>query len=170
MTTETQPVNGVRWVDPATLHANDYNPNKVFPPEMALLKLSILEDGWTTAIVITPEGQVVDGFHRWTLGLRDAEVRAFSGGLVPVVTLRPRDRASQMMATVRHNRARGSHGVLKMADIVRAISASGLGDDEIMRRLGMDREEVSRLSDARGSPDQAGKDSYGKGWVPVERG
>lgn len=168
--TKQQPVDGVKWVDPATLHANDYNPNKVFAPELELLALSILEDGWTQPVVVLASGEVVDGFHRWTLSKTHPEIIAMSGGLVPVVTLAEKDRASQMMSTIRHNRARGTHGVLRMADIVRSIQASGLSDEEIMRRLGMDREEVVRLGDARGSPESAGKDSFGKGWVPTERG
>lgn len=161
------PLDAVRWVDPTTLHANDYNPNKVFPPEMELLKTSILEDGWTQPIVALESGEVVDGFHRWTLGRTDPDIRAKSGGLVPVVFIAPKDRASQMMSTVRHNRARGAHGVLRMSDIVRAIQASGLTDEEIQRRLGMEQEEIDRLVDARGNAEAVGKDSFGKGWVPV---
>lgn len=160
------PVDAVRWVDPSTLHANDYNPNRVFPPEMELLKISIIEDGWTQPVVARADGEVVDGFHRWTLAKLDPDIRAKSGGLVPVVFIAPGDRASQMMATVRHNRARGAHGVLKMADIVRQLQAAGVADDEITRRLGMEQEEIDRLADARGNADLVGKDSFGKGWIP----
>lgn len=161
-----QPISKVEWVDPSTLHANDYNPNRVFTPEMELLKLSILEDGWTAPITVTPEGEVIDGFHRWTLGSRDPEIRALTAGLVPVVRTKPKDRAAQMAATVRHNRARGQHGVLKMASIVRAMMSEGRTEAEVADALGMEPEEVERLADERGSPDQVGKDSFGRGWVP----
>lgn len=165
---EQHPVDDVRWVDPSTLHANGYNPNHVFPPEMALLRLSILEDGWTQPVVVNAEtSEIIDGFHRWTLASRDPEVRAASGGLVPVVLVRPRDRASQQMATVRHNRARGSHGVVAMGEIVRSIREAGVGDDELRARLGMEQEEIDRLADLRPSTEQVGKDSFGRGWVPV---
>ena len=33
-------------------------------------------------------------------------------------------------------------------------------------KLGMEAEELERLADMRGSPEKAGKDSYGRGWVP----
>ncbi len=162
------PLSNIRWVDPATLHANDYNPNHVFSPELKLLKLSILEDGWTQPIVVRPDGEIVDGFHRWTLGLKDDEVRAVSGNLVPVVVLAEgKSKSDQIIATVRHNRARGQHGVLKMGAIVRQLQAEGLTAAEIERRLGMDPEERDRLGDMRGSPEKAGKDSFGRGWVPV---
>lgn len=164
------PLDSVRWVDPATLHANSYNPNRVFTPEMRLLKQSILEDGWTQPIVIRVNGEIVDGFHRWTLAMSDVDVRAASGGLCPVVTLdASRTAADQMIATVRHNRARGQHGILKMGEIVRALLEQGLNPEQIEQRLGMEDEEVSRLSDMRGSPDQAGRESFGQGWVPSSK-
>jgi hypothetical protein len=162
---EHHPIARVEWRDPKTLKANDYNPNRVFPPELALLKRSILEDGWTTAIVIRADGEVVDGFHRWTVS-HDPEVAALTGGLVPCVVMPPQNMAHQMMSTVRHNRARGAHGLLKMADITRNVLAQGYTEEQVCAGMGMELEELDRLTDLRGSPDSAGKDSFGQGWVP----
>ncbi len=161
------PLDLVEWVHPSLLHANGYNPNKVFKPEMDLLKLSILEDGWTQPIVARPDGTIVDGFHRWTLGSTDLEIQAVSGGLVPVVRTNPASPADARAATVRHNRARGQHGILSMGEIVRAMREEGMPDDEICRKLGMEDEELERLADERSSPTRVGKDSFGKGWTPV---
>ena len=160
------PLDAVRWVDPATLYANDYNPNHVFGPELALLKCSILEDGWTQPIVIQPDGQIVDGFHRWSLAVRDEEVRAQGLGFVPVVTLNERSKSDQVFSTVRHNRARGQHGLLAMSEIVRGLVERGMPGPEIMLRMGLDSEELRRLTDMRGTSATVGKDSYGRGWVP----
>jgi hypothetical protein len=160
------PISSVQWVDPKTLRANAYNPNRVFTPERELLKRSILEDGWTQPIVARPDGEIVDGFHRWTLASTDAEVAAAGGGLIPVVFLEPRDLAAQMASTVRHNRARGQHGVLKMSTIVRDMMAAGMSMEQVCTELGMEDEEAERLSDMRSSPESAGKDSFGRGWVP----
>ena len=169
-TTMRHPIDEIQWVDPDSLRSNDYNPNHVFSPEMRLLKLSILEDGWTQPIVARPDGEIVDGFHRWTLARTDDAVRAASGGKVPVAFLpESKTRADQMIATIRHNRARGQHGILKMGDIVRALEKNGLAADEIQSRLGMDREERERLTDMRGGPESMGKDSFGQGWRPVRR-
>lgn len=163
-----QPIDAIEWVDAASLHANDYNPNTVFSPELALLRRSLLEDGWCAAVVVRENGEIVDGFHRWSLAMRDEKVREMTGGKVPIVRLRTeRTRADQMIATVRFNRARGQHGILKMSNIVRDLQSNGLSQSEIEARLGMEDEEVERLSDVRPSPEQAGKDSFGKGWVPV---
>lgn len=76
--------------------------------------------------------------------------------------------ADRMISTVRHNRARGQHGILRMGDIVRALRDEGLTSEEIERRLGMESEERERLAELRGSPELAGKDSFGRGWVPTE--
>lgn len=160
------PIAAVVWVDPATLHSNSYNPNRVFKTELELLKLSIMADGWTQPIVARADGEIIDGFHRWTLGTADADIRALAGGLVPVVHLSAQDAVRQMMSTVRHNRARGQHGILKMGDIVRAAKEAGLSEKEICRGMGMEVEELDRLADTRSSPEHAGKDSFGRGWVP----
>lgn len=165
-----QPVSTVEWVDPALLRANDYNPNHVAPPEMALLKVSILENGWTQPIVTRTPGsdgiaEIVDGFHRYSLIVHDADVRAMTDGLAPVVRLAATDPVTQRMATIRHNRARGTHAVVKMADIVDAIKAMGEDEASIGRRLGMDPEEVKRLLMRGGMNTRGGKD-FNHGWVP----
>lgn len=41
-----EPVDCVLWVPSEQLHANDYNPNSVAAPEMRLLQLSIMADGY----------------------------------------------------------------------------------------------------------------------------
>ena len=50
-----EPVDCVIWVKGETVEANDYNPNKVAPPEMKLLEHSIMEDGYTQPIVTFEE-------------------------------------------------------------------------------------------------------------------
>lgn len=165
-TPETQPISHVEWVDPETLHSNLYNPNHVFPQEMALLKESLIADGWTSAISVSDDNEIVDGFHRWTLGLKDPDVRALTGGLVPVVKLHGKTLVQRMAATVRQNRARGQHGIIKMSNIVLEMRKAGSTDAEIVKALGMESEELERLTDLRGSPESAGQESFGRGWVP----
>lgn len=160
-----QPLDTLEWVDPRTLTANDYNPNHVFPPELELLKLSIIETGWTQPVVAGRDRVIVDGFHRWTLSLRDADIVELSGGLCPVVFVSV-ERAARIAATIRHNRARGQHGIVQMGVLVRELLATGMSEAEVCMKLGMEEEELHRLSDLRTSPDRAGMESFGKGWVP----
>lgn len=146
-----QPISNVKWVDRNTLKPNGYNPNRVAPPELRLLKISIMEDGWTQPIVINPDNEIVDGFHRWTVS-GDKQVAELTGGLIPVVVTKPRDMAQQKMATIRHNRARGTHGVLDMSKIVQSMIEDGVSQQEIMGRLQMEAEEVIRLALRQGIP------------------
>ena len=108
----------------------------------------------------------MDGFHRWTLARTDPAVAALGDGDVPVVRL-THPLADQMLSTIRHNRARGQHTVLRMADIVLALQTEhGFPPDEVGRRLGMEAEEVSRLTTRVGQPDQHAGHALNKGWIP----
>jgi len=164
---EAQPLNEITWMPRADLRPNGYNPNKVASPEMALLRLSIMEDGWTQPIVINPDMEIVDGFHRWTCSA-DPRIAAMTCGLVPVVMVRPHDGEHQMMSTIRHNRARGTHGVLNMAEIIQEMVDQGRSVAEIMVRLGMEREEVTRLALRVGIPQSRliEKSEFDRAWVP----
>ena len=164
---DKQPVNQVQWIDRNELNANDYNPNYVAPPELELLKTSIKEDGWTQPIVILQDKTIVDGFHRWTVSA-DPELSEMTDGKVPCVIV-DFDKDHRMMSTIRHNRARGTHAVLKMADIVREMKQDNLSDKEIMHRLSMEEEELERLLDSSGMTIRGTKDvdGFGKSWVPT---
>lgn len=162
-----QPLNNIVWRNRDELKPNNYNPNKVAPPELKLLKISILEDGWTQPIVINPDMTIVDGFHRWTVS-GHKEINELTDGLVPTVMVHPKDASQQQMATIRHNRARGTHGVLEMSNIVVDMVNSGLKGEEIMKRLMMEKEEVVRLCFRAGIPksDVFNDLEFSKSWKP----
>lgn len=164
---EAQPLNEITWLPRDELKPNAYNPNKVAPPELELLKLSIMEDGWTQPIVVNADMEIVDGFHRWTVS-GDPQIMEMTEGLVPVVKVAPHDGEHQMMSTIRHNRARGTHGVLDMAKIVQTLVNEGRSMEEIQRRLSMEREEVIRLALSMGIPksDLIRDTNFGQAWVP----
>lgn len=166
MTTSNQPIDNVEWVPRDNLTANSYNPNKMPKQEMELLKVSILEDGWTQPIVARLDGEIVDGFHRWTTA-KDPEVAALTGGLVPVVRIKEIDPARQRMATIRHNRARGEHYVLSMAEIVaELVKEYNVDPDALKKRLGMEREEIIRMLDRGQMTKRAGESEFKQAWVP----
>jgi ParB-like chromosome segregation protein Spo0J len=166
---DQQPLSKVRWVPREWLKPNPWNPNHVAPPELNLLKTSIVENGWTQPIVVfevePKQLIIVDGENRWRLS-GDPEVATHTGGRVPVVTLHGSE-ADLMIATVRHNRARGEHGVIPMASIVgKLLDVMPMKDIE--RRLGMEDEEVLRLAEKNGQPQIVGQSvkGFGKAWVP----
>ena len=162
-----QPLDAVHWIERDLIRANDYNPNRVPRVELRLLKISILQDGWTQPIVVHRESMVIiDGEHRWTVAA-DPEVAKLTGGRVPVVFVEG-DRARRMMSTIRHNRARGEHAVLPMAEIVKALLQGGTTREDVMFLLQMEGEEVERLAERAGLPEVVSRASRGfnKGWVP----
>jgi ParB-like chromosome segregation protein Spo0J len=162
-----QPLDKITWVNREELKPNNYNPNKVAPPELKLLKISILEDGWTQPIVVNSDMSIVDGFHRWTVS-GHKEIKELTEGRVPVVILNETDENQKKMATIRHNRARGTHGVLEMSNIVTDMVKEGLTGEEIMERLQMEKEEVTRLLFRAGIPkSDVFKDlEFSKAWTP----
>ena len=170
-TADAQPIATLAWVDPKTLNPNDYNPNHQAPPEARLLAVSLLSTGWTQPIVARKDGTIVDGFHRWATACKHPDILAMTGGLVPVIFL-PEEltAAEQKEATIRHNRARGKHGIAAMAGIVRdLVENEGLEPADICERLGMEMEEVSRLLDRSGMPNRRAGEDFNRGWVPDDK-
>ena len=164
---EQQPVTRVKWVPRDQLRANDYNPNHVPPLELRLLKTSVLESGWTQPIVVAPDGAtIVDGFHRWTVAA-DPEIAALTNGQVPIVVCDHAQPIQRMAASIRHNRARGEHAVRPMIGIVQRL-LKHLPREEVMRLLGMQGEEVDRLSLLRATTDVHGEadGKLSEAWIP----
>jgi hypothetical protein len=95
------------------------------------------------------------------LGAEEGEAVTF----VPIVRLPQCPPALARLATVRHNRARGTHHVLGLADIVSDLLAMGLSPDEIGRRLEMDDEEVDRLTDRGQMTKRGAATAFGNGWT-----
>lgn len=164
---KNQPLNNVVWRDRNELKANMYNPNKVFPVELELLKTSILEDGWTQPIVITENFEIVDGFHRWTIS-KDKKIYKMTDGLVPTVMLCNKTIEERMSATIRHNRARGEHGILPMAEIVVNLLQNGMSIENIKKHIGADDEEILRLANRKGVMVRIENVEFGESWKPED--
>jgi ParB-like chromosome segregation protein Spo0J len=165
----SEPVDCVIWVKADDVISNDYNPNAVAPPEMELLKVSILEDGYTQPIVtyrLDDKREVVDGFHRNRVGKECQEVRARIKGYLPVVTINDdrTDKADRIASTIRHNRARGKHKTSAMADIVVELKHRNWSVAKISKHLGMDEDEVLRLSQITGMAEAFADADFSKSW------
>jgi len=165
----TEPVDLVEWVRSDAVVANDYNPNSVAPPEMELLRLSIMSDGYTQPIVTMPDGNqrcVVDGFHRSRVGKECSDVRERVHGYLPVVRIKQsqEDRSDRMAATIRHNRARGEHKVESMAEIVIELKRRFWSDEKIAKELGMEPDEVLRLTQVTGLAGLFADREFSEAW------
>lgn len=166
---KTEPVDFVRWVKNTSVHANDYNPNSVAPPEMELLRLSIDKDGYTQPIVSMPHDdvfEVIDGFHRHRVGKECADIQSRVHGYLPVVQIRgsQEDKNDRMAATIRHNRARGEHRVDSMAEIVLELKRRFWSDEKIAKELGMEPDEVLRLTQVTGLAGVFADREFSEAW------
>ncbi|MGL5468802.1 MAG: IbrB-like domain-containing protein [Shewanella sp.] len=154
MKIQQSPVYSVRAVPLEKIRANAYNPNSVAPPEMKLLEISIWEDGYTMPVVCyyLPDEdvyEIVDGFHRYTVLKTSKRIFEREGGMLPVVVIN-KDINNRMASTIRHNRARGTHSIDLMTNIVAELVQSGMSDAWILKHVGMDIDELLRLKQISG--------------------
>lgn len=167
---KSEPVDCILWVKSDKVHANDYNPNSVAPPEMKLLQISIQEDGYTQPIVTMLEEngnrEVIDGFHRHRVGKECAPIQKRVHGYLPVVTINSErtEKSDRIAATIRHNRARGKHKVDAMSEIVVDLKKRNWSDEKIARELGMDADEVLRLCQISGIAEMFQDKEFSEAW------
>ena len=164
--TAQHPVSHVIWVPASEVQANDYNPNTVAPPEMELLELSIKSDGFTQPIVCwrtEDHYEVIDGFHRHLVG------KKLGMEYLPIVIVNQErtDRNDRIASTIRHNRARGKHEIAAMSDIVIELKRRNWSDVKISRELGMEPDEVLRLSQISGLAETFADKEFSEAWEAV---
>ncbi len=162
------PVYNVIAVPIDKVTANDYNPNSVAPPEMALLETSIWEDGYTQPVVTVYDSEndkyvVVDGFHRF-LTLKNSErILEREQGMLPCVVL-DKEMSDRMASTIRHNRARGSHNIELMSTIVSELVEMGKGDAWICKHIGMSQDELLRMKQITGLASLFQNKDFSESW------
>lgn len=166
---KNEPVDYVQWIKKDFVVANDYNPNKVAPPEMELLEISIMNDGYTQPIVTWPHREnveVVDGFHRSRVGKESKIVGQRVHGYLPTVVIRSEQTSKndRIASTIRHNRARGKHQIDAMSEIVLELKNRNWANKRIARELGMDEDEILRLCQISGLEEMFSDVDFSKAW------
>lgn len=169
---KNEPCDCILWIRQENIRANEYNPNHVATPEMKLLYESIKSDGYTMPIVTydLKDGnrEIVDGFHRNRIGREHADIKKRLHGYLPVSTIdKPAD--ERIGSTIRHNRARGTHGIRPMSDIVLDLSRQGWDDAKICEKLGMELDEVIRLKQITGLKDAFMNHEFSRSWEEFEK-
>ena len=154
------------------IEPNTYNPNAVAPPEMRLLYESIKADGYTMPIVCYYNKEndtyiIVDGFHRYRIMMEHEDIYERENGMLPVSVIN-KSIDQRMASTIRHNRARGSHDVDLMSNIVKELHELGRSDAWISKHLGMDKDEILRLKQITGLAALFKDIKFGKAWRPVD--
>jgi len=163
------PIDNVVWLAAEELNPNFWNPNHVFGPEMKLLELSILTNGWVFPIIINKNKIIIDGYHRHWTSLNSKKIVKKYNKMIPCVVLDIDDDEAMMM-TVRMNRAKGTHIALKMSSLVQRLHVEhGKSVADIAVGIGATKAEVELLlkGDVFKSRDLT-KYEYSKAWVPME--
>lgn len=153
------------FVEPAKLAPNPYNPNRQSEHEFELLCRSMEEDGFTQPVVVSSKEKtadglnlIVDGEHRWRAG------QALGMDEIPIVLV-PMSKAQMRIATLRHNRARGSEDIEKVSEVMREIQELGAGEwmqDSLM----LDDTEMNKLLQDIEAPDALASETYSEAWEP----
>ncbi len=163
------PALNVQLVKAEQVEGNDYNPNKVAPPEMKLLTLSIMRDGVTMPVVVAEQDKknkpfvVVDGFHRTTVIKNNKAINESIYGYVPVSKLN-KSIEERITSTVRHNMARGTHQVELSAKLVAMLKKHNWTNARIGMELGMDADEVLRLKQITGLAELFKDKDFSNSW------
>lgn len=162
------PVYDVLGVHIDKVEANDYNPNRVAPPELELLETSIWEDGYTQPIVTYYDAEkdkyvVVDGFHRFQILKTSKRIREREKEILPIVVIN-KEIGDRMASTIRHNRARGTHNIDLMSNIVSELVEMGKGDAWICKHIGMSRDELLRLKQITGLASLFANKDFSQAW------
>ncbi len=163
------PINRIEWRDVESLSANAWNPNMVMNPELKLLEISLLSTGWVQPILITTDGTIIDGFHRWMLSKESQALKERYAGMVPCAILDVSPAEAKML-TVRMNRAKGCHVAVRMSELVKSlIDEHGCSPQEVAKEIGATRDEVDLLyQDSLFKARNIEHYRYSKAWVPAE--
>ena len=180
------------YIDAALVHPNSYNPNRQSEYDFELLVSSMLEDGFTQPIVVQRDSlEIVDGEHRWTAAIVCAYLKregkddppdpeaireardnralvldSFGGKLMIPVVLTDMSMEQQRIATLRHNRARGSEDLELTAQLMRDLRELG-ALEWAQDSLALSDLEVSRLLDDVPAPQLLAADEWGEAWEPA---
>jgi len=148
----------VEYVGINDIRPNSYNPNRQSDHDFELLLRSMEDDGFTQPIIVTKDGVIVDGEHRW----RAADTLGYTE--IPVVKVNMTEEQARV-ATIRHNRARGSHDIELEADVLRDLEKLGAMDwakDALM----ITDAEIHRLLDDIEAPEECANEEFSESWEP----
>ena len=102
------------------------------------------------------------GFHRYRCAKEYFHLKQ-----IPIVTI-DKDLENRMASTIRHNRARGTHQIIDMSNIVITLTQNGWTEANISKHLGMELDEVIRLKQITGLKEVFSNHTFSKSWEEFE--
>jgi len=151
-------------VSVASINPNAYNPNRQNDDEFLMLCKSIVEDGFTDAVIVNTDNTIIDGEHRWTAAIvlhhltqtnqpvtltttslaRKRRAEIIDPALEIPVKILDKDEVQRRISTQRHNKARGHDDIELAAAMFKELEQMG-GLSAATEGLDMSNEEVERL-------------------------
>lgn len=107
---------------------------------------------------------IIDGFHRYSIMRMCPDISELTDGYLPIVVLN-KSLADRMASTVRHNRARGTHSVQGMSNMVFKMLSEGKSDVDVCNELGLEAEELARLKYISGYARLFKDIDYSRAWA-----
>lgn len=137
---DTGPATGTRWLSVDLVDPNPDQPRRVFDPALLeQLAASILEHGVLQPVVVRPAGdrfELIVGERRWracrAAGLK--ELPAVVADMTP---------ASRLEVAIVENVQRDDLNPIELAHAFRALGAAGATQEEIGRKVSLDRSSVA---------------------------
>ena len=155
----------IEYVTLDEIHPNSYNPNRQNEHEFELLCKSIQEDGFTQPVITADcdqdhvcKGIIVDGEHRWRAAHHVGLER------IPMVHV-PMAAPQARIATLRHNRARGSEDIELATEVLRDLEKLG-ALDWAADSLDLSDVELQRLLDDIPAPEALARAEFTEAWMP----
>ena len=127
-----------------------------------LLPMPVIIDGETYL-----EGLNINNAQLYNAMKEHRDIYEREQGMLPVAVI-DKPLSNRMASTIRHNRARGSHNVDLMSNIIKELHELGRSDAWIAKHLGMDKDEVLRLKQITGLAALFRDVKFGQAWRPVE--
>ncbi len=162
-----EPISSILWIPISKIKSNNYNPNKMATPEKKILTRSLLYHGITSPLVVLPEKDkqylLLDGYHRFKIIKREKILKERLKNKIPVVVLNISNEEG-IVATIRHNRARGKHQIQQMSEVVKTLTENGWSTKKIMNELGMENDEVLRLKQFSGLGNLFKDEDFSLSW------
>jgi ParB-like chromosome segregation protein Spo0J len=136
----------VEWVAIGTLKPNEWNPNVLSGRKFEHLQKELMRVGFAAPIVVSKEGTIINGEHRW----RAAREQAL--GQVPVVRLDV-DEATAKTLTMNLNSIHGQFDKTKLAMLVAGLEID-VPKDDLLEILDMTDKEMADLLDDSDGPER----------------
>ncbi|HEX9117577.1 MAG TPA: ParB N-terminal domain-containing protein [Anaerolineae bacterium] len=169
----------IQYIPHDQIVPNLYNPNRQSEHDFELLCRSMEDDGMTQPIIVNdgslaPEFKyvIVDGEHRWrafarVFGTWEGD-HLVSCPDLPVVFV-PMTAEQMKIATLRHNRARGSEDVGLSAEVLRDLRELG-ALDQAQDALMLDDVELQHMLEDVTAPELLAAKEFSQAWEPETAG